>query len=1106
MKRGFLNAVWLRRSRDYLGQQVVRRQRFETLEPRCLLSFTEVPVSSLFAGLTSVNPAWGDYNNDGWVDAIVDDGGVFQNNGGTFTRVGGGGATSGQGSYWGDFNNDGWLDFHWNNHGTNPFIVGINQQGSGQFLSGNGVDGLSITSSLGTTLGDFNSDGFLDIYIGGFENWPSGDYPDRLIISRPDSSQPGGRGFQMVAETSFLRARGVTAADFNEDGHIDIYASNYRLQPNLLLVNNGSGTDNPFSDRAAAYNAQAGNGHSIGSAFGDLDSDGHLDILAGNFSHAGQPQSRVLLNQGPAGNYHFSDLGQRGIAWKESWSSPALGDYDNDGMLDLFFTALKYYGNDSELFRNTGNPGNPQFAEVTSGEGIPGGLDLFDVSWADWDNDGDLDLATNGRLFRNQLNNGNSWLKVNLRAPNVPGVNGMAIGAIVRVTSGNLTVTRHVEAGTGQGNMNDPALHFGLGKQTGTVNVEITWPGGSVNTISSLVNQIVFVGMTPPGTPSEPSNLVWQSINNDSAEIAWNASTDPDGDQVTYDVQYRKDDLSDSWSVTSSTTETRIQLNGLAPATSYRVRIRASDGELDSEWVEVLNLFTTTDAPPPPGPLSTMSVGNVLALVVWEPSPGANFETFVYELQYRKSDLSDDWTVMPPTGALGQQLTNLEPGTSYRVRVRGFDGQLYSDWRDQNQLFTTTQSPTAPSVPSELSTFSIGETVALVVWEESLDVNGDLVFYELQYRTSDLSDEWRVMPPTSALGQQLTNLEPGTSYRVRVRAFDGGLYSDWQDIHQLFITFLSTPAPPTVPGELSTNLVTDSFARVTWGESLDPNGDDIIYYAEFRKADLSDEWTVAFATTSNQQVLLGLEQATRYHVRVRAYDGELASDWQQTDNLFTTALPAGSPTTPGALSTFSVFETSALVVWEKSTDPDEDVLSYEVQYRRTHSTESWTLTNPTNALGTNLFGLLPGTRYDVRVRAFDGQLYSLWQEAENLFTTTGDLSIPGDINQDGEVNSVDIDSLFTAVGSSATDNRLDLNDDDVVDRLDVDYLVHTILGTHYGDQNLDGRVDTRDITTAFIHFTGAGGTGMTWADGDTDGNGDVSTKDLVTAIINFTGA
>ena len=83
---------------------------------------------------------------------------------------------------------------------------------------------------------------------------------------------------------------------------------------------------------------------------------------------------------------------------------------------------------------------------------------------------------------------------------------------------------------------------------------------------------------------------------------------------------------------------------------------------------------------------------------------------------------------------------------------------------------------------------------------------------------------------------------------------------------------------------------------------------------------------------------------------------------------------------------------------------------------------------------------------------------------------------------------------------------MDLNDDDVVDRLDVDYLVHTILGTHYGDQNLDGRVDTRDITTAFIHFTGAGGTGMTWADGDTDGNGDVSTKDLVTAIINFTGA
>ena len=255
-----------------------------------------------------------------------------------------------------------------NNDGCCPRFA-INEGGTGQF-SAFEIGNFGNTASLGSALGVFDSDGFLDVYMGGYEAWPDVDFPDRSVLNVPNATKPGGRGFEVIDELSVLRARGVAAADFNEDGHTDIYVSNYRLQGNRLWINNGSGSNFPFTFGSDSHGARGGDGHSIGSAFGDLDSDSHIDIFAGNFSHGGQPQTRILLNQGPSRDYHFADLGQRGIDWKESWASPALGDYDNDGMLDVFFTALKSYGNNSELFRNTSSRGNLQFADVTAAEGL----------------------------------------------------------------------------------------------------------------------------------------------------------------------------------------------------------------------------------------------------------------------------------------------------------------------------------------------------------------------------------------------------------------------------------------------------------------------------------------------------------------------------------------------------------------------------------------------------------------------------------------------------------------------------------------------------------------------------------------------------------------
>jgi hypothetical protein len=301
-----------------------------------------------------------------------------------------------------------------------------------------------------------------------------------------------GQGFRLEWTETRFRARGVTACDFNQDGALDVYVSNYRLQPNLLWLNDGKGK---FRDVAAEYNALAtspgfAGGHSIGACWGDFDNDGRFDLFAGNFAHqdnrGDQPKSRFLRNLGPPKQYHFEDRGPCGIFYQESYASPAAGDYDNDGNLDLFFTtvyatASKGVKNFPELYRNDDKF---VFNDITSQAGLAGLEGTYQAAWADFDNDGDLDLATAGKLFRNQGGGGN-WLKVKLEGDG-KAVNRSAIGAQVRIKVKNEILTRQVEAGTGECNQNDLTLHFGLGRQAAPVSVEITWPDGTKQKISDV--------------------------------------------------------------------------------------------------------------------------------------------------------------------------------------------------------------------------------------------------------------------------------------------------------------------------------------------------------------------------------------------------------------------------------------------------------------------------------------------------------------------------------------------------------------------------------------------------------------------------------------------
>ena len=445
-------------------------------------------------GLTVYNDitAWADYDNDGWVD-LFNAGTLWRNNdGNNFTQV----ASVDHGVF-GDYDNDGYLD----TFKSSLKQLFRNAGGTGSFV-GQSLPSLPTSVSHGSCWGDWNNDGYIDLYVGGYETWEFPSWPDFTLINNGDGSFHVG-WVQTDLTLYNNRARGVASCDWDQDGDLDVYVSNYRLYPNKLWRNNGSGNigDN---DVAGTHNAQAGSGHSIGAAWGDFDNDGLFDLFAGNFAHAGQPQSRFLRNRGEMNDFAFEDMGTCGVWYQESYAVPAAGDYDNDGDLDLFFTTvydIASFGieNDPVLFRNDGNW---TFTNVTSQEGLANLNSTMQAAWADYNNDGDLDLVTGGRLFIN-MGNSNHWLKVKLIGDGIS-VNKAAIGAQVRIDVPGLgTLTRQMEGGTGENNQNDLTLHFGLGSYSDPVELEIRWPDGGIQNLTTETDRFISVTKLPGDCTSD---------------------------------------------------------------------------------------------------------------------------------------------------------------------------------------------------------------------------------------------------------------------------------------------------------------------------------------------------------------------------------------------------------------------------------------------------------------------------------------------------------------------------------------------------------------------------------------------------------------------------
>ena len=411
---------------------------------------------------------------------------------------------------WGDLDNDGCLDLFLFSESTTRSNRLYKNDCDGSFteiteLSTITNDTLSQTCNGGTfaptpaaAWADIDADGLLDLYVTHFICWSTGEfYQDRVWRNLGQGrfeELTGSNGFWGTGNSP-LASRGVYPLDADLDGDIDLFINNYRLHRNQFFQNQGNGTvtesarDLELQGRASTLSGSTTYGHSIGSAWGDLDNDGDFDAVIANLAHPRfydfSDKTEVLIQEdnGTFTNIQGSfeqPLGEAGIRFQETHSVPALADFDLDGNLDLVLSAT-YDGRPTDVYLGQGN-GRFEPYHFESGILEPNGWGL---AIADFNQDGKPDVASKTQLFRNQASGDETrWYQLTVVGDET--VNRAGIGTVLVATlNDGTTRIQQISGGSGQGCQDSLTMSFTLPNPLQIDTLTLRFPGGKETTFQS---------------------------------------------------------------------------------------------------------------------------------------------------------------------------------------------------------------------------------------------------------------------------------------------------------------------------------------------------------------------------------------------------------------------------------------------------------------------------------------------------------------------------------------------------------------------------------------------------------------------------------------------
>ena len=483
-----------------------------------------------------------DYDNDGYLDIYFvnsltvemakanqkSKSALYHNNhDGTFSDVtekaGVGEVGWGMGCAVGDFNNDGFADLYVTGIGPDHLFK---NNGNGTFSDVTQKAAVSDPRfSTGAAFLDYDNDGRLDLFVTNYVSFDLNHLPtfgegptcqfkgvpvqcgprglpgagDSLYHNNGDGTFTDVSKKAGVADARGYYGLDVVGSDFDGDGWIDIFVANDST-PNFLYHNNGNGTFSEIGfESGTAVNKSGSEQGCMGVTLGDYDHDGLLDIFITNFDD----EYNVLYRND--GSSSFTDVSfEVGLAMV---SIPYVGwgtkffDYDNDGWVDLFIANGHAYPQrdryrERKLFHR--NNGDGTFSEIAAQFGTVFMEERASrgTAFGDIDNDGDIDIVINDLDGAPQLLRNDGGNKNNSVLVKTVGAksNRDGIGARVKVLSGDLVQVDEVRSGGSYISQNDLRLHFGVEKRTKVDSIQVRWPSGAVDTLTNIpANQRVTI-------------------------------------------------------------------------------------------------------------------------------------------------------------------------------------------------------------------------------------------------------------------------------------------------------------------------------------------------------------------------------------------------------------------------------------------------------------------------------------------------------------------------------------------------------------------------------------------------------------------------------------
>ena len=488
-----------------------------------------------------------DYNNDGFEDLYIT-GGMQEDQllenlqNGTFKNVLKTARLESvlrfvtQGVAAADFNRDGWMDLFVTTITTKSQkrkipraqnLILINQ-GDGTFKNNSKSFGIQRIESFSTgiSVGDFNLDGYPDLYVGNyFTDYDGGlkEISDATIVNAGKTAKgylyenKGGKRFKEVSEKYNIDHRGFSFGgiftDFDNDNDLDLIVNNdfgYKAKPNYLLENLYPKKEFQYVGENYEMDLRI---NAMGGATADINADGFLDYFISNIRYnrfmIQDPEKNIFKDQAEAlGTQLFT------ISWGANFN-----DFDHDGDIDLFVSNGDLNPNCVPMYNFFFENVNGQFKEESTkfglkDYGVGRGSAIFDL-----ENDGDMDLIVVSqkpireygppsitRLYRNDIEDGN-YLQVKLKG-NASTLS--AHGARIQVFSDSLFINQEIDGGnTSHLSHNSTLAHFGLGKRKIIDSLKVIWPGGEITKMNQIkTNQKIFVEETQE-FKKRRLNLIW---------------------------------------------------------------------------------------------------------------------------------------------------------------------------------------------------------------------------------------------------------------------------------------------------------------------------------------------------------------------------------------------------------------------------------------------------------------------------------------------------------------------------------------------------------------------------------------------------------------------